>query len=78
MRGAADVHVLDEPDLGADRPAELEQIDQLVVVDAVDDHGVDLEAGKERCGGGDAIEDAIQFVVARQIAEALRAAACRG
>ena len=72
MRGATDVHVLDEPDLGADRASEFEQIDQLVVIDAVDDDGIDLETGKERRGGGDAVENAIQLVVARQIAEALR------
>ena len=72
VRRAADVHVFDEPDLGADRAAEFEQVDQLVVIDAVDDDGVDLEAGKEQ-GGGDASEDAIQLVEAGQVAEALRA-----
>ena len=36
-RGAADVHVLDEAHLGVHRPAVLDQIHQLVVVDAADD-----------------------------------------
>ena len=60
------------------RPAELDQIDQLVVVDAADDDGVELEAGEERRGGGDAVEHAIELVVAREVAEAIAAAACRG
>ena len=47
------------------------QLDQLVVVDAANDDGVDLEAGKERRGGVDALEHAIELVVARQVAEAL-------
>src|SRR5262249_13948205 len=32
-RGAADVHVLDEPHLGRNTPRELDQVDELVVVD---------------------------------------------
>ena len=58
--------------------AELDQVDQLVVVDAADDDRVELEAGKERRGGGDAGEHAIELVEARELAEAIRAAACRG
>ena len=43
MRGAADVHVLDEPHFAVHALAVLDQIDQLIVVDALDDDGVDLE-----------------------------------
>ena len=46
--GAADVHVFDETDLGADGPAELEQIDELLVIDAADHDGVDLERAEGR------------------------------
>ena len=56
--GAAHVHVLDEPHLGADRAGELQQVDQLVVVDAPDDDGVELEAREPgRPAGLDARQD---------------------
>src|SRR6266550_9616747 len=42
--GAADVHVLDEPDLGLVRPREFDQVDQFVLVNAPDYHGVELHA----------------------------------
>ncbi len=47
LRRAADVHVLDEPDFGAHRLSVLDQIHDLVVVDAADDDRVDLERAAE-------------------------------
>ena len=57
MCRAADVHVFDEPDFGAIATAEFQQLDQFIVVDAANDNGVDLETGKERRGGVNALED---------------------
>ena len=45
---AADVHVLDEADLGADAARVLDQVDQLVVVDAAHDDGVELQRRRSR------------------------------
>ena len=64
FRCAADVHVFDEPHLGLQRPAELDQIDELVVVDAADDHRVDLEGAEHAMRGGHPFEDAIELVEA--------------
>jgi hypothetical protein len=48
MRGTADVHVLDEAHLGVDRFPVFDQIDQLVVVDTVDDDGIELDGAEPR------------------------------
>ena len=48
MRGAADVHVLDETQLGVVAPCELEQSLELVVIEAASDHRVELESRKPR------------------------------
>ena len=66
MRGAADVHVLDEAHLGVDRFPVFDQIDQLVVVDAADDDGIELHAAKHAVRGGNARADRIELIEARQ------------
>ena len=71
-RRAADVHVLDEADLGAPFLRALDERDELVVVDAADHDGVDLE----RCEPGprrglDAAQHARQLVEARELLEPL-------
>ncbi len=68
--GAADVHVLDEADLGAPRLRPLDERDELVVVDAADHDRVDLErceAGPRR--GLDAAQHARQLVEAGELLE---------
>ena len=67
-----DVHVLDEANLGVEPPAELDQVHELVVVGAPDHDRVELEAGEERGGGGDALEHACEIVGSGQVAKALR------
>src|SRR5262245_33584851 len=58
VRRAADVHVLDESHLGQHRLAELDQISQLVVVDAAHDDRVELRAGEpDGPQRGNALED---------------------
>src|SRR5262245_41774750 len=58
VRRAADVHVLDEPHLGWYRLAELDQIRELVVVDAAHDDRIELRAGEAgRRQRGDARKD---------------------
>ena len=52
LRRAADVHVFDEPDFGVARASELDQVDELIVVDAADDDRVDLEAAEDRRAAG--------------------------
>src|SRR5688572_13532673 len=49
-RRPAHVHVLDEPDLGADVPAVLDQLDQLVLVGAAHHDRVDLEGLESGAG----------------------------
>ena len=49
------------------RRAELDEVHQLVVVDAADDDGVELQARKERGRGGDAVEHAIELVEPGQL-----------
>ena len=44
LRGAADVHVFDEANLGADALRVLEQRNQLVFVRAANDHRIELDA----------------------------------
>ena len=51
-RGTAHVHVLDEPDLGPDRPAEVDQIGQLIVIEATYHHDIELEGAQARLRGG--------------------------
>ena len=46
------------------RPAELDQLDQLVVVDAADDDRVDLERAEHAVRRGDAFQDAVELVEA--------------
>ena len=71
-RRAADVHVFDESNFRAERPAVLDERHQFIVVDAAHHDGVDLER-LEACGGGrvDAVEHGVETVEACQVAEAL-------
>ena len=73
MSRAADVHVLDEADFGVVSPRELDQVHEFVVVDAANDHRVELQSAKERSSGRDTVEDAIELVEARQLAKAIGA-----
>ena len=72
MRGAADVHVFDEAHLGVHRLPVLDQIDQLIVVDAADDDGVDLEAAEHTVRRGNALAHGVELVEARERLEAVR------
>ena len=42
-RGAAHVHVLDEANLGGHGAPELDEVGQLIIVDAAHDDGVELQ-----------------------------------
>ena len=75
---AADVHVLDEPDLGVHHAAVLDQIDQLVVVDAADGHRVDLEARRTRAWQPRCLRARGPARRSGQGPRSDRAAACRG
>jgi hypothetical protein len=69
----AHVHVLDEPHLGVGAPAELHEVDQLIVVDAPDDHGVELQTREPgRPDGLDPPEDGGVVIPPRERPEALR------
>ena len=72
MRGAADVHVFDEAHLGVNRFPVFDQIDQLVVVDAADDDGVELDAAEHAVRRGDAGAHRVELVEARQPQEPVR------
>jgi hypothetical protein len=66
VRGAAHVHVLDEPHLGAVRLAELQQaIISSSLTPRMTTVSI-LKPGEERCGRVDAGQDAIELVVAGQ------------
>jgi hypothetical protein len=71
VRGAADIHVFDEPHLAATLAAEREQRLELIVVDTANHDRVDLEAGEEWRGGIDALQHAIELVGPRQGLEAI-------
>jgi hypothetical protein len=69
---AADVHVLDEANLGADALGELDEVGQFVVVHAAHDHGVELQGRESGAARGvNTFEDAIQFVAPRDYGEAI-------
>ena len=70
-RGAADVHVFDEADLGAEAAGVGDEVDQLVVVLAADHHRVDLDRAERRDRGGDALEHGRQIARPRQAFEAI-------
>ena len=59
---AADIHVLDEPDLGVQAPAVLDQIDQLIVVDPPDDDAIELETAERAVCRGNALLHARELV----------------
>jgi len=52
VRRAADIHVFDEANLGAPTLCEFEQLDELVLIDPADHHGVEFQAGERGRGGG--------------------------
>src|SRR5678815_323112 len=69
--GATNVHVLNESHFGVMSTREFDQIHQLVLVDAADDDGIQLDAGKERGRHGDSIKDAVELVESRERSEPL-------
>src|SRR6187455_2363484 len=69
--GATNVHVLNESHFGVMSTREFDQIHQLVLVDAADDDGIQLDAGKERGRDGDSIKDAVELVESRERSEPL-------
>ena len=78
LRGAADVHVFDEANLGADALRVLEQRHELVVVRAADDHRVELDALEVVDRLVDAGQHLRKRIEARERLKAIRRAACRG
>ena len=71
LRGAAHVHVLDEAHLGVTRAAKLDQIDEFVLVDAANDHRVDLERSELACRRRDALAHAVELVESGELAKAI-------
>src|SRR3990172_10995927 len=70
---ASHVHVLDETHLRSDGLPEIEKVEELVVVYAPNDDGVELQLRESRRTGGlDAGEDVLESVAARDLAEPLR------
>src|SRR5262249_57062646 len=60
------VHVFDEPHFSIDGTAELDELDELVVVDAADDDRVDLQPSVHAERRGDAFADGVESIEARE------------
>jgi len=79
MGRAADVHVFDEADFGADLPAIFEQVQHLVIIETAENDRIQLQRRETGGASGvDAGQHARQDIRAGQGPAGVRAAVCRG
>ena len=71
--GVPDIHVLNETHFKAVVPGEADKVQDFVVIDPPNDHGIDLDRRHARpLGGKESLQDVIQISPFRQVAKAIR------